>query len=202
MAIRNIVFDIGNVLADYRWEGYLQDKGFSPEMIARIAKASTLNPAWNEYDRGVLTSEEVVELFVRNDPGIEKELHFAFDSLAGIIRPLDYSVAFVRSLKAAGYHAYYLSNYSQRAWEDCPDGMPFLPEMDGGIFSYRVQLIKPDPAIYRLLLSRYGLKAEECVFLDDRADNVEGARRVGMQGIVFRSPEQALDELRRLGVTI
>ena len=63
MEIRNIVFDIGNVLADYRWHDYLQDKGFSPKMIDRIARASTLSPAWGEYDRGVLTTQEVIETF-------------------------------------------------------------------------------------------------------------------------------------------
>ena len=55
--IRNIIFDIGNVLTDYRWEGFLADKGFDAEMIQKIAKASVMHPAWAEYDRGTWTDE-------------------------------------------------------------------------------------------------------------------------------------------------
>ena len=74
--------------------------------------------------------------------------------------------------------------------------------MDGGIFSYRVHLLKPDAAIYNLLLQTYDLKAEDCVFLDDMQPNVDGARRVGMQAIRFSSLEQALCDLKTLGVAI
>ena len=61
-------------------------------------------------------------------------------------------------------------------------------------------MIKPDPAIYKLLLSRYGLKAEECVFLDDTPANVEAAKALGMQGIRFLDKEQAEAELQKMGV--
>ena len=202
MEIRNIVFDIGNVLADYRWHDYLQDKGFSSEMIDRIARASTLSPAWGEYDRGVLTTPEVIEGFVRNDPEIARELHLAFDDLHDLLRPFDYTIPLIRKLKAAGYRVFFLSNWSEQAIGDCADALTFLPEVDGGIFSYRVHLLKPDAAIYNLLLQTYDLKAEDCVFLDDMQPNVDGARRVGMQALRFSSLEQALGDLKTLGVAI
>jgi len=72
--------------------------------------------------------------------------------------------------------------------------------MDGGILSYRDHLIKPDSAIYELLLERFGLVAEECVFVDDVSANVKGAEDVGIRGILFQSKEQAQEELRKLGV--
>lgn len=202
MEIRNIVFDIGNVLADYRWHDYLRDKGFAPEMIDRIARASVLSPAWAEYDRGVLTTQEILAGFVRNDPQIERELHQAFDRLKDLLRLFDYAIPLIRKLKAAGYRVFFLSNFSRQAFEECPDALAFLPETDGGIFSYRVHLLKPDAAIYRLLLQTYGLRAEESVFLDDTQQNVDGARRVGMQAIRFESLAQALDGLKTLGVAI
>ena len=73
--------------------------------------------------------------------------------------------------------------------------------MDGGILSYQEKLIKPDPAIYTLLLERYGLVAEESVFLDDTLANVEAARKLGIHGIWFQTKEQAEEELKRLGVS-
>ena len=103
-------------------------------------------------------------------------------------------------LKAAGYHIYYLSNYSRKAIRDCPGAIAFLPLMDGGIFSCNVGLIKPEPAIYRLLMETYGLVPSETVFLDDRQENVDGALRVGMQAIRYESREQAEQALREMGV--
>lgn len=76
----------------------------------------------------------------------------------------------------------------------------FLPEMEGGILSYKDQLIKPEPEIYQLLLKRYGLKADESVFLDDTLVNVKAAEEQGIHGIHFLTKEQAEEELRKLGV--
>ena len=200
--IRNIIFDIGNVLTDFRWRGFLADKGFSPEMIERIARASVHSPQWAEYDRGVLTDEEVLESFVRNDPEIERELHAAFDDFDRMVTPRAYACPWIRELRGKGYRVYYLSNFSHKAEAECPEALDFIPLMDGGILSYKDKLIKPDPAIYKLLLARYELEAEECVFIDDTQVNVEAARKLGIQGIVFESKEQAEQELSGMGVAL
>ena len=80
---------------------------------------------------------------------------------------------------------------------DCRDALDFLPHMDGGILSYCERVVKPDPEIYLRLLSRYGLKAEESVFLDDTAANVDAAAELGFRGIRFETREQAQRELER-----
>ena len=198
--IRNIVFDIGNVLTDFRWEGFLQDKGFSKEMIKRIAKASVLSPQWSEFDRGSLSDEELMDLFIANDPEIAQEFHEAFDDIRGMVTPRDYACPWVRTLKEQGLGVYYLSNFSHKAEVQCPEAIDFLPLMDGGILSYLERLVKPDPKIYELLLARYELKAEECVFIDDTPANVEAAVKMGFTGIVFHSREQVAEELKKLGI--
>ncbi len=196
--IRNVVFDIGNVLTDFRWKGFLQDKGFDEAMVGRIAKASVLTPLWNEVDRGVWSRDALMEAFVQNDPGIEKELHQAFDNVTGMVTRREYAVSWVQELKRKGMGVYYLSNFSEFAYKDCIDALDFIPHMDGGIFSYRDKVIKPDPEIYKLLLSRYGLKAKECVFIDDTAANVEAAKALGFAGVCFCTKEQAKEELQAL----
>lgn len=70
--------------------------------------------------------------------------------------------------------------------------------MDGGIMSYEVQLIKPDLIIYQTLMERYDLQPEECVFLDDTKANIDGALRAGMQGILVKTQEQAMQDLDEL----
>lgn len=74
--------------------------------------------------------------------------------------------------------------------------------MDGGILSYRDKLIKPQREIYQLLLERYGLKAEESVFLDDTEKNLSGAEKLGIRTILFQSREQAVEDLEKLGVIL
>lgn len=198
--IRNIIFDIGNVLTDFRWREFLQDKGFDNAMIDRIAKASVMSPVWNELDRGEWDEKKLIAEFIKLDPEIEKELHLAYDNVAGMVTKRDYAVCWIKELKSKGYNVYYLSNFSYKAYNDCGDALDFIPYTDGGILSYRDKVIKPDEEIYRLLLSRFGLKAEECVFLDDTPRNVEAAQRLGFHAIHFHTKEQANAELKELGV--
>ena len=198
--IRNIVFDIGNVLTDFRYKDFLRDKGFDMEMIGRIAKASVESSYWKEIDRGEWEAEELMEKFIEMDPEIEPQLRAAYDDIHGMVSPRDYAIPWIKSLKEKGFNVYYLSNFSDKAHVECADALEFIPYTDGGILSYRERLIKPDLAIYKLLLERYGLKADECVFLDDLTENVEAARSIGFHGIVFKSKEQAERELAELGV--
>lgn len=200
--IRNIIFDIGNVLTDFRWREFLRDKGFEEAMLNRIAHATVLDKVWCEYDRGVWTEEQIMEGFVRNDPSIEKEIHMAFDDFQDLVTIRAYTIPWLQELKAKGYCVWYLSNFSRKAQEECGEALSFMPYMDGGILSYQDQLIKPEEAIYHLLLARYGLLAEESVFLDDTLINVEAAEKVGIHGIHFKTKEQAEEELRKLGVAI
>ncbi len=198
--IDTVVFDIGNVLVDFAWETFLKNKGFEQDMIDRIAKASIESKDWVEIDRGDLTTEQVIDRFVSNDPGIEKEIRRAFDDFNDIVTKRDTTLPWIRSLKASGYKVLVLSNFSKVAIDGCPDAMAFLNEVDGGILSYRDHVVKPDPAIYNLLMERYDLVPEKTVFIDDTAVNIEAARNLGWHGIVFTSREQVLSELAALGI--
>lgn len=200
--IRNIIFDIGNVLTDFRWKEFLTDKGFDEAMIQRIAKASIQSPLWGEFDRGELTDEELMDAFIANDPEIEQELHRAYDNVQGMVTGRDYAIPWVEELKAKGYKVLYLSNFSHKAYADCSDALAFLSHMDGGILSYRDKVIKPYPEIYKLLLERFDLEASECVFLDDMEENIKAAEAQGIHGIVFTTREEAIEQLRTLGVTV
>lgn len=198
--IRNVVFDIGNVLTDFRWKDFLRDKGFDEVMTGRIARVSVLNPIWNEGDRGEWDWERLVQEFVKLDPEIEKELQVSFGNVTGIVTKRAYAIPWIQELKMKGFRVYFLSNFSYKIHMDCIDALDFIPYTDGGILSYRVGTIKPGAEIYRLLLSQYNLKAEECIFLDDTFSNVEASRCLGFHGICFTTKELAEEEMRKLGV--
>ncbi len=200
--IKNIVFDIGNVLADFRWEGFLEDKGFDRSMVERIGKASVNSSYWHEFDRGIMSFDEIFNGFVSNDPEIEKELHKAFDDFKGIVTKRDYSIPWIESIKAAGYKTFYLSNYPERIYNDCREALDFTDHCNGGILSFMEKKVKPDHDFYRLLTDRYGLIPEECVFMDDLEANVKAATECGFNAFVFTDKKSAEESLKKLGVMI
>lgn len=193
--VKNIVFDISNVLAPFRFKEFLAEKGFDEAMIKRIIKASAMTPYWTEYEKGKLTYEEAIEAFLSVDPDIREELHKAYDSCSGIMGRYDYTEEWIDALKDAGYKLYCITNFTPAGYEQCYDCISFIERFDGCIFSFREGIAKPDPEIYMTLLRRYDLKAEECVFIDDTEENVLSAENLGFAGIVFTGYEDAIARL-------
>ena len=197
-AIRNVVFDVGQVLLAFDWRGYLDSFGFDPETKKTIENAVFLSDVWNERDRGTQTPAEYIDRMVADAPECEKEIRLVMKDVRKCMKQMDYADSWVSFLKDQGYRLFVLSNYSEDTLEETRDLMTFLPMMDGVIFSCYEKLIKPEPEIYRLLLSRYHLKPEETVFIDDREDNCQGARACGIRAIRFESFRQAAGELERM----
>ena len=199
--ICNIVFDIGNVLASFRWKALFAELGFTGEVFDRIAAATVLHPTmWNEFDRSLMSDAEIIAKCIERAPEYEAEIRLLFDTTAGLVEEYDYTYGWIKGLKEQGYQVYLLSNYGKTSFEAARDKgrLSFLPLVDGGVISYEVKLVKPEPGIYEALLQKYRLKAEECVFLDDREENIRAAEAFGMQGIVVEDYEQAGQELKKL----
>lgn len=198
--IRNIVFDVGNVLVEYSWERMLEALHITGEAYDAVAKATALSPMWNELDRSLLSDEEILQGFINNAPEYEREIRLVWDNIPESIHCYDYSVEWVRKFRKKGYKTYILSNYSKRGYEVTKQELPFVADMDGVLFSYEVKLVKPEPEIYQTLLEKFQLKPEECVFLDDNEKNIIAAREAGIHAIHFKNKEQAEEELAKLGV--
>ena len=198
--INTIIFDIGNVLADFTWKEHYESFGYDDEMVARIAKATVGSPMWKESDRGVMKTEELIQAFVDSDPEIEQDICKVLDNVETMVSRNDYAIPWIRDLKSKGYRILYLSNFSEKAEKDCAGALDFIPHTDGGILSYQVKVIKPMPEIYELLIRRYDLVPEQCVFLDDTKVNLDGAEKFGIHTILFQNQAQAVEELRKLGV--
>ncbi len=197
--VKNIIFDIGQVLVTYDWESYLEGFGFSREMNEKIAAAVFLNEAWNESDLGYKSRAELADLFAANAPEAETEIRRVFADAGKTVSGREYPARWVRELKDRGCRVYFLSNYARWCYEDTKEILDkFLSQMDGGIFSFQVHKLKPDAGIYRELLDRYGLEPEECLFIDDRPENVKGAKAVGMKGMVFTTYEEVSRKLAEL----
>lgn len=106
---------------------------------------------------------------------------------------------YARELKNQGYKLFVLSNTAASYYDLAKNGyLPIDEILDGKVLSYEVELVKPDVAIYQYLLDKYGLDAQNCVFLDDIKGNIEAAQNLGMQGIQVLSENQALADLKVL----
>lgn len=199
MRLSSVIFDIGRVLVAYDWEDYLHGFGFEKDKEEALARAMFAGPYWKELDRGVWSQSELLDAFTSLAPACRREIETVFSHAERCISGLSYAKPWIQELKSRGLHVYYLSNYSLSMRLKTSEALDFLDLMDGGLFSYEVNMVKPEPEIYRELLKRCPeIVPEQSVFLDDTEINVEAARRLGMQGIIFRNFHQGKKELEQM----
>ena len=189
--IRNMVFDIGNVLMGFRWKEYMRSLfGENEALIQTINQGIWHNGCWAAMDKGEMDGAATLRSAVAFAPQYEKEIKLTLDRVALAFHKFGYAIPWVQELKGMGLNVYYLSNYSAFSIAANPDVLDFIPCMDGGVFSFEVKAVKPEPEIYRCLCEKYDLKPEECLFTDDVPANVKGAQACGFQGIVFEGYEK------------
>ena len=193
--IQTIIFDIGNVLVDFDWDRYIHTLFSDEDLISHVNDAIFGSHLWPEFDRGVMEDEEVITQMISKAPELADEIRLAIQNAGGCIFRLDYAIPWIRNLKKRGLKVLFLSNYSLRLRNANEEALDFLAEMDGGVFSYEVKLIKPDPAIYQTICKKYGLVPAETIFIDDNEENIEAAKDYGLQTIQFLNYDDALKKL-------
>jgi 2-haloacid dehalogenase len=198
---RSLVFDLGGVLID--WDPrhlyrriFRGDDAAMEHFFAEVRIAE-----WNEeQDAGRSFAEGVALLQARHPEHRDKIAAFHLrweEMLAGVIPG---ATEILRDVKAAGHPVYALTNWSAETYPVAERRFEFLSWFDGIVVSGRVGLRKPDPAIFRHLLERFGLEAERTLFVDDSERNVEAARRLGFEALRFESAPQLRRELTQRGV--
>ena len=183
--IKNIVFDMGNVLIRFDRDVFLDRAGVTGEDRTLLMREVYLSLEWSRMDRGSLTDEQAADIICRRIP---ERLHNTVRSLVGMwdrpILPIEGMYELVEELKGMGYGIYLLSNASVRQHDYWPR-IPASRFFDGTLISADVKLVKPQPEIYRLLCEKFSLVPEECFFIDDATPNVEGAYFCGLRCAVF-----------------
>ena len=197
--INTIIFDIGMVLVDFCWRDMLHGFGLEGDAFETVANATVHNPAWEEFDKGTMTTEEVIDIFAKSAPEYRRYIEQIFEDPTKMIAQYDYAKPWIKELKEHGYKVYILSNWSKPTYEACLDNeLDFLPLVDGAVFSFQEHLIKPDVQIYETICKRYNINPSEAVFLDDRLANTLGAKEAGLHTILFESYEQGKKELEAI----
>ena len=196
--IRHLIYDFGAVLVDWDprrlYVPYFGDEARADWFLTEICPYE-----WNAQVDAGRSPKEVTEERVALFPEWEKEIRLYFDRWIDMMGDgIPGMEALVRDYKARGYGAWGLTNWS---WETFPlirDRYPVFGLLDGFVVSGKEKTVKPGPRIYRILLERYGLRAEECIFIDDNPKNTAGAEAVGIRGLVFQDAAQLRRDLDRI----
>lgn len=186
--LKNIVFDMGNVLLVYNPYQACLRYARDPEKAQLLLDAIFETPQWWELiDGGVLTDVEYI-------PNAQSRLEtpelrqlaaqVLTDWYLDGLYPMPGMETVVESLLAQGYRLFLLSNVGH-SFHDFAYKMPYLRRFEGVVLSCEERVRKPDPVIFRRLCARYGLTPAQTLFVDDLPANVEGARQAGWQGHCF-----------------
>jgi 2-haloacid dehalogenase len=199
-ACQVVVFDLGGVLIDWN-PRHLYRKLIEDEAIIEWFLAEVCHTAWNEeQDRGRSFAAAIEEAAARHPeyrPLIEAYFERWAEMMAGEIEG---SVAILEELKSAGYELHALTNWSAETFPHARERFTFLEWFESILVSADVSLIKPDPAIFQLLLERIGRTPAECIYIDDNPKNVASAAALGFDAIAFRSAAQLRAELEGRGL--
>ena len=196
--IKNLIYDFGRVLVTYDFE-HISSFGFASEEDLQSFVNIVSDPAFvRRCDLELIPFEDLIREMQHTYPQWKEQWQLFYDRyLEFVTGEMPGMYAYMTELKARGYKLYGLSNWCSTIYRVMKEYKIFNL-LDGFVVSSDYQVVKPDPAIYRVLLDKYDLKAEECVFADDRADNVEAAQQVGMQAIVFTTTEAYKEALEPL----
>ena len=200
--IRNIVFDMGNVLIRFDPDRFMDNAGITEKQDReKIRRGLFISAEWAQMDLGVLTEETAEPIFLSRFPErlrpAVSQLLFHWADRREVIPGME---NLLKKLKGAGYSLYLLSNASVMQHEYWPR-FPMSTMFDGKLISCDTGVVKPNPEIYMRFTEKFGLKPDECLFIDDQPSNVAAAIQCGWSGIVFHGEAGELEtKLRRLGV--
>jgi len=202
----NIVFDFGGVL--FRW----QPHEFMPRLLPQRAHSEAATIAlvndffqgysgdWGDFDRGAVDEARLVQRIAWRTGMDPAEVQKVIDSIPAELQPLPHTAALLQRLRERGHRLFFLSNMPKPYAAHLERTQPLAQWFDSGLFSSRIGLLKPEPAIYHHAAQHFGIVPRESVFIDDFALNVTAARALGWQAIHFLSGAQCEAELARLGL--
>ena len=192
--IKNIVLDMGNVLLDFNPEFVMNTFCSSEEEKDIIRKELFNGPEWLMGDKGEIKDKDRFDLVkVRVPEKYHDALRKCADEWGVCMVPLNGAREFCERVKKSGYGIYILSNASDLFYDYFPKFLP-LDFFNGVFVSSDYLMLKPDLEIYETFLKKYNLNADECLFIDDRTDNINGARKAGFNTFQFKGD---YDEIKK-----
>ena len=182
MKYKNIIFDFGNVIGKFDGR-YIMEQFCEPDDVDLLC--SVIYEKWGELDKGTIDYDEYREECLAALPDrLADHVHAFFKNWPRYITPKEDTLRFIDELVERNVPVYLLSN-APTYFAEWAKQYDVLRKFSGVVFSAPLKTAKPDPAMYQFLFRTYSLKPEECFFIDDLERNIEAAKSLGMNGIVF-----------------
>jgi HAD superfamily hydrolase (TIGR01509 family) len=196
--IKNIIFDLGNVLISFRPEEFLDINGFQENAKKAIINEIFRSREWRMLDNGDITTREAIEGIAAKSSLKTEEIASVFNLRTRIMFPLTENTKLLPALRKRGFKLYYLSNFPDDIFDEVHKKYDFFRHFTGGIISARVHASKPDLKIFRILLEKYSLSADESLFIDDSEPNVNAAESFGIKALHIHVPEDLREKIEKL----
>jgi len=193
--IKNIIFDLGNVLLNFNPLEYLSKEIPEKKYAHQIHEVIFKSEEWLMLDRGVITESEAIERICNKNKVKCQLIRELMDNWYQILTPIEGAVEVLEELKRKGYRTYFLSNFHLLAFEDVTRRYAFFKNFDGGIVSYKEKLMKPEKDIYDKLMTTYEINPQESIFIDDTRENIEAATKLGFETILFTTDRELRERL-------
>lgn len=194
--IKNIVFDMGNVLLTYAPHEYIKTITDDEVIAEAVLKELFYSKEWLELDEGAITEENAIEKVCQRIPQHAEYVKKAMDGWHSDLTPIPGMAEIVKRLKDKNYKLYLLSNASLRFFK-YRDMFEIFLYFDGFMVSAEEKLVKPDKAIFDSICDRFSLNCQECIFIDDLQANIDGAINAGFHGHLFQGAQKLSDYLEK-----
>lgn len=184
-SIQNIIFDLGGVVVNWDPDAVVAEVFDDPAMQAHVKQTMFQHPDWLEMDRGTLSEADAIPIFADRTGLSEDRVVELLRTADRILLPKPDTLELIRELHDRGFSLYCLSNIPSERYAFLKAQHNFFDLFKGAVISGDLGLVKPEKEIYEYLFETYHLEPASCVFLDDMPINIDGARAVGMHGIIF-----------------
>jgi len=193
--IKNIVFDLGNVLLSFKPSEYFDKHKYPAAIKATILEDIFRSKEWLLLDNGEISTQDAINAISKRSSLKKEEIDHIFNLRTDLLFPLDSNIKVLPGLKKRGFKLYYLSNFPLDIFDEVRSGYYFFRHFEGGLISAEAKSSKPDTRIYELLLEKYSLIPGECLFIDDLEANVNSALTFGMKGLLTNGSLEIAKEI-------
>lgn len=199
--IKNIVFDFGAVLVAYDFQGFFARALGSEEQAHQFMTQVLTEENNGRLDKADKSFDEYMAEWKQQWPQFTQAIELLDKHYTDIFTSEVPGIAeLMKELKDKGYRLLGLSNWSTKVFDIMRKFPRPFALLDGSLISHQVHLLKPDKAIYVAFCQKFGVKADECLFIDDKAENIEGGQRAGWHGVVFTTTDQLRQNLQKANI--
>ena len=197
--MKNIIFDVGNVLLSFHPHEYLSQY-YDEDTVCDLMTYIFSDDEWLELDLGNMMIKDAIASLTSKHPDYTDKITFVLQNWTDMLEPIQEHIDILYLLKEKGYNLYLLSNFHKEAFEMMKEKYDFLNIFDGYVVSGFEHIIKPQKEIYERLVHRYDLKKEDCLFIDDMLGNIYASENLGIQGLYLGYHVDLKQELIKKGI--